>query len=98
NLFVALSRAAGVPARKVDGTVKVEGEPSSIVANIGEGEKIGGHSWAEVYLFGERWITIDPTNSEFGGLPFEIVYGTTTKEKWREVLVNYELYFKDKVG
>jgi hypothetical protein len=50
-LFVALARAAGLPAREVGG-----------VAFVGGGEKpaFGWHAWAEIHD-GEQWVTVDPT-------------------------------------
>ena len=49
-LFVALARAAGVPARPVYGLMYLEGERPSF----------GYHAWAEVELEG-RWVAVDPT-------------------------------------
>jgi hypothetical protein len=46
-LFVALCRAAGIPAREVIGLAYDSG-------------LVGGHAWAEVYA-GGRWIAMDPT-------------------------------------
>lgn len=50
-LFVALARAAGVPAREVGGLayVKAKGKP-----------QFGWHAWAEVHD-GSQWVSIDPT-------------------------------------
>jgi len=51
-LFVALARAAGVPARGVHGLV---------YANYGEaGPGLYWHAWAEVRV-GDEWIPVDPT-------------------------------------
>ena len=49
TLFVALARAAGIPARVCDGIVYI-------------GEAFDYHMWAEVYV-GE-WIAIDPTRGQ----------------------------------
>ena len=49
ELFVAMARAAGIPAREVAGLMWVE--------RLGA---FGGHAWAEVALDG-RWIAVDPT-------------------------------------
>jgi transglutaminase-like putative cysteine protease len=46
-LYVALCRAAGIPAREVAGLAYAEG-------------KLGGHAWAEVYA-GGQWVAVDPT-------------------------------------
>jgi hypothetical protein len=52
-LFVALARAAGIPARGVHGLV---------YADYGTGSSPGlyWHAWAEVKV-GEEWIPVDPT-------------------------------------
>lgn len=51
-LFVALARAAGIPARGVYGLV---------YANYGQGGAgLYWHAWAEVKV-GEEWIQVDPT-------------------------------------
>ncbi|MEZ4268656.1 MAG: transglutaminase-like domain-containing protein [Myxococcota bacterium] len=53
TLFVALCRAAGIPARPVFG-----------VAYLGAGSRaFGYHAWAEVELDG-RWVPVDPTWDE----------------------------------
>lgn len=49
QLFVALARAAGIPAREVSGLVY-----------LGDSEqRFGGHTWAEVVIDG-RWQMVDP--------------------------------------
>ena len=49
-LFVALARAAGIPAREVGGLMFAgEGEPM-----------FGWHAWAEIHD-GHQWVSIDPT-------------------------------------
>jgi len=52
-LFVALARAAGVPAREVSGLVYMG---DSI-------QRFGWHAWAEVDL-GGRWVQVDPAWGE----------------------------------
>jgi hypothetical protein len=49
-LFVALARAAGIPAREVGGLAFVKGEKPLF----------GWHAWAEVHD-GHQWVSIDPT-------------------------------------
>lgn len=50
QLFVALARAAGIPARTVSGMVVLNGRPYY-------------HAWAEVLL--QRWVGVDPTFGQF---------------------------------
>ena len=50
-LFVALARAAGVPAREVGGLAYVKQKDKPMM---------GWHAWAEVHD-GHQWVSIDPT-------------------------------------
>jgi hypothetical protein len=52
-LFVALARAAGIPAREVGGLM---------FADIGK-PTFGWHAWAEIHD-GKQWVTVDPTWNE----------------------------------
>lgn len=58
DLFVALSRAAGIPAREVDGYAYTSNEnqrPLSLISDI-------LHAWPEYYDFDKKtWIMVDPT-------------------------------------
>lgn len=49
-LFVAMARAAGIPARPVSGLLLVDG-------------RFYFHSWAEIFL--NRWVPVDPTYAQF---------------------------------
>ncbi|HNV74487.1 MAG TPA: transglutaminase-like domain-containing protein [Gemmatimonadaceae bacterium] len=50
QLFVALARAVGIPARTISGVVAIDG-------------KFYYHAWAEVML--QRWVGVDPTLGQF---------------------------------
>jgi tetratricopeptide (TPR) repeat protein len=52
-LFVALCRAAGVPAREVEGFAK--GGPEFARPGC-----LAGHMWAEFYLAGGGWVVVEP--------------------------------------
>jgi hypothetical protein len=58
NLFVALSRSLGIPARNISGLAFLE-----------EGKytnyPFGQHTWAEFYVQGYDWIQVDPTRPGF---------------------------------
>src|SRR5262245_34352339 len=56
RLFVALARAAGLPARLVGGLV------------LEAGTKRTSHQWVEVYVAG-HWVPFCPTNHHFASLP-----------------------------
>lgn len=51
-LFVALCRAAGIPARRCSGYVCL-------------GTQWGSHAWAEIWI--GAWVSADPTTGEIGG-------------------------------
>ncbi len=53
DLLVALHRAAGIPARMIDGV------NCCTVNGYAEGQN--KHNWAEVYLPGAGWVQMDPT-------------------------------------
>ena len=52
-LFVALARAAGIPAREVGGVAYVKAKKPMF----------GWHAWAEIHD-GHQWVSIDPTWNE----------------------------------
>ena len=54
DLLIALCRAAGIPARTLNGVTK---ENASSAAET--------HDWAEVYLSGTGWVPVDPTWGRF---------------------------------
>ncbi|MDI6815928.1 MAG: transglutaminase domain-containing protein [Actinomycetota bacterium] len=59
DLFIALCRAKGIPAKYIGGI------PT-------EGESLGkGHAWAEVYLANYGWVPFDPTWGDTGAVTFE---------------------------
>jgi hypothetical protein len=60
-LFVALARAAGIPARPVVG----------LTYTSTSGGGFGGHAWAEVYLSG-KWYPVDPTANQLAADPSHI--------------------------
>ncbi len=58
DLFIALSRAAGIPAREVDGYGFSGNTPQRPISNI---EDVL-HAWPEYYDFDKNtWIMVDPT-------------------------------------
>jgi len=58
DLFIALARAAGIPAREIDGFAYTEDDkerPLSLLKDV-------LHAWPEYYDYErERWVMIDPT-------------------------------------
>jgi transglutaminase-like putative cysteine protease len=60
DLFIALCRARGIPARFIDG-IKLWSVNSSGTQSW---EKIG-HDWVEVYFQNIGWVWVDPTSGQF---------------------------------
>ena len=58
NLFIAMNRALGIPAKFVSGVAYTNAEEFE--------EGFGPHGWAEVYFPGYGWIPFDVTYGEFG--------------------------------
>ncbi|MBI2140266.1 transglutaminase domain-containing protein [Candidatus Woesearchaeota archaeon] len=58
NLFIALNRALGIPAKFVSGV--------SYTDALASGEGFGPHGWAEVYFPGYGWLPFDVTFGQFG--------------------------------
>lgn len=60
NLFIAMVRSIGIPAKFVAGISYTESELFS--------EPWGAHSWAEVYLPGYGWVPFDVTYGQYGDI------------------------------
>jgi translation elongation factor EF-1beta len=58
NLFIAMNRALGIPAKFVSGVAYTNSEQFE--------EGFGPHGWAEVYFPGYGWVPFDVTYGEFG--------------------------------
>jgi transglutaminase-like putative cysteine protease len=90
DLFIALARAAGIPAREIEGFAYTENpdlQPLGLVADV-------LHSWPEYYDKDKgAWIPIDPTwGSTTGGVDFFdkldlrhfafVIHGRSSKEPY----------------
>lgn len=58
--FVTLMRAAGVPARIVNG---YQGGEVNVAGNYLIVRQSDAHAWAEVWVAGNGWVRVDPTNA-----------------------------------
>lgn len=72
DLFIALARAAGIPAREVEGyanTTNTASRPLSLFQDV-------LHSWPEYYDFDKKaWIMVDPTwENTTGGIDYFNVF------------------------
>jgi hypothetical protein len=58
GLFVTICRAAGVPACVAHGyTLPLDDKPFNAASPV-------GHGWAEVYLNGVGWVSVEPTDAD----------------------------------
>jgi transglutaminase-like putative cysteine protease len=93
NLYMAITRTAGMPTRGVDGFLIIDQlSPTfqDIAGMTPDGKYIVGHAWAEVYLSGEGWVFADPTNDLFRTNLFSAEIYSSVEQTWQEVLASYE--------
>jgi transglutaminase-like putative cysteine protease len=98
SAFVILARAAGVPARNVNGFLGGEWNEYDDYIAVRAGD---AHSWAEVYFPGAGWVTFDATPaSEIdrlgrgdGGVGARVrrMFDTLTFQ-WSKWVVDYDLF------
>lgn len=86
DLFVALCRAKGIPARTCDGFIMHPPKPGDTAR----------HKWAEVYVEQLGWVPVDPLlvargGASFGRLPNRYVYATRLRND--VLLDNYEMSY-----
>jgi transglutaminase-like putative cysteine protease len=67
DLFIALCRANGLPARFREGFV-TDAAPAEVLAKLNDTAK---HDWAEVYLKAYGWVPFDPIRVNNGAATFE---------------------------
>ena len=60
NLFIAMNRALGIPAKFISGVAYTDTVPTE--------DGFGAHGWAEIYFPGHGWIPFDVTYGEYGYL------------------------------
>lgn len=83
DLFVALCRAKGIPARYVGGLTTEGTDPTK------------GHAWAEVYLKNYGWVPFDPTWGDTKAVTFDKLkplYIYLTNVRNDEVLSYSDIY------
>jgi len=92
NVYLALTRTAGMPARRVSGWVVSTWQPPAgwefVVGTTPDGKPIGGHAWTQVYLPDEGWVPVDPTANRFQNLGYEIY--KQMEQTWIDALAGYE--------
>jgi Transglutaminase-like superfamily len=84
-LFVALSRAAGIPARRVVGLAATEADNAPA---------FGFHAWAEVALDG-HWVQVDPTWNEPVADATHVVLMEGDGDAWGDALAGLQVAVVD---
>ena len=83
DLFVALCRAKGIPARTAEGFTT-------------ESSSVPKHSWAEVFITGLGWVPFDPTFADFKAASFEKmkpIYIYLSRVRNDEILKNFHYFY-----
>ncbi|MGC8817247.1 MAG: transglutaminase-like domain-containing protein [Candidatus Hadarchaeum sp.] len=98
NLYLAIARTAGLPARRVSGFLIFDqvGPPFTDIAGVTpDGKYLVGHAWTEVYIFGEGWRFADSTAGYFDRPEYADKIYSRIEETWPEVLAQYETVYGD---
>ncbi len=98
NVYLALSRTAGIPARRVSGWVITKWQPPAgwefVVGTTPDGKTVASHAWVQVFVLGEEWVQVEPQskrpNLYMGELPYEVYKQVEVKQTWMEALAAYE--------
>ena len=97
NVYLAIARTAGMPAREVGGWVEFdEWQPPAgwefTVTETPEGKTVVSHAWAQVYLPGEGWVPLEPQSKRpnlfVGTIPYEVY--RQSEQTWTSALASYE--------
>ncbi len=92
NVYLALTRTAGIPARRVHGWIVTTWVPPPglwevAIGTTPDGKPIGSHAWTQVFVGGE-WVSVDPTWGWFEIPTYEIY--KQQEQSWMSALAGYE--------
>ena len=96
NVYLAITRTAGVPARRVSGWVVSTWRPPAgwefTVGTTPEGKTVASHAWVQVYLPDEGWVPLEPQSKKprlyVGALPYGVY--RQLEQTWMGALAGYE--------
>ncbi len=96
NLYLAMARTAGLPARRMTGWVTSTWQPPAgwgfTSTTTPSGETVALHAWIQVYVPGEGWLQVEPQskrpNLYVGTLPYSPY--REMEQTWMGALAAYE--------
>jgi len=96
NVYLALTKTAVMPARRVRGWVVSAWRPPAgwefTVGTTPEGKTVASHAWVQVYLPDEGWVPVEPQSRKpdlyVGELPYEVY--RQLEQTWMNALAAYE--------
>jgi len=74
--FIALSRAAGIPTREINGYAFTSGDDDKPLSLRLDGTNDVLHAWAEYYSAERGWVQVDPTWGSTSGLDYFTQFDT----------------------
>ena len=97
NACLALTRTAGMPARRISGWVtqtEAWTPPAGwefVVGTTPDGIPLASHAWVQVFLPDEGWVPVEP-QVQLGYLPYEVY--KAMPQTWRKALAAYETAYE----
>ncbi len=96
NVYLAVARTAGLPARRVNGWVESGWNPPAGwgfgATTTPDGVRVILHAWVQVYVPGEGWLDVEPQSRRpdlyVGELPYRVYVGL--EQSWTEAIADYE--------
>ena len=100
NVYLALARTAGIPARRVSGwVISIWTPPAGWEFAFGrtpEGETVASHAWVQVWLPDEGWVPVEPQSRRpdlyVGRTPYEV--DRELEQTWARALAGYETAYR----
>lgn len=96
NVYLAIARTAGLPARKVNGWIESGWNPPAGwgfgATTTPDGVRVILHAWVQVYVPGEGWLDVEPQSRRpglyVGELPYRVYVGL--EQSWMRAIADYE--------